>query len=241
VSLYVGTSGWDYSEWRGHFYPAELPRARFLEHYSRTLNACELNATFYGRQTEKSVARWASSTPEHFRFCAKAHMRITYAKRLIPDSDARAFINEFVTTLAGLGDKLAVILLQFPPFRERDDPAFKEFLEALPSNYRYAFEFRHASWNAPEINKMLEEADAGVCFADESPDPPERLPDGPFAYVRLRSTNYTDRQRSGWSRLLQEEGRERDVFVFARHKGIDPAESSAGIRLASRLAAQLGS
>jgi uncharacterized protein YecE (DUF72 family) len=241
VSLFVGTSGWDYSEWRGHFYPNDLPRTHFLEHYARALSACELNATFYGRQTEKSVARWASSTPDRFKFCAKAHMRITYAKHLVPDSDACAFIKEFVDSLAGLGGKLAVILMQFPPFRERDDAAFEEFLRALPSDHRYAFEFRHASWNAPEIGKMLEQADTGVCYSDESPDPPERLPDGPFAYVRLRSTNYTDRQRAGWSQLLKAEGRQRDVFVFARHKGVDPAAKSAGVGLASWLAAQLGS
>jgi uncharacterized protein YecE (DUF72 family) len=241
VSLFVGTSGWDYSEWRGHFYPNDLPRARFLEHYARELTACELNATFYGRQTEKSVARWASSTPDHFRFCAKAHMRITYAKQLVPDSDARNFVYEFVQSLSGLGEKLAVILVQFPAFRERDDGALRDFLRALPPTYRYAFEFRHDSWSAPEVRGILEDAGAGLCYAGDTPDAPEFLPDGPFAYVRLRATGYSEEQKAAWRELLKAEALGRDVFVFARHKGIDPASNSAGVGLASWLGAQLGS
>lgn len=261
MTAFVGTSGWDYPEWRGHFYPEGLPRGRFLEHYSNALTACELNATFYGRQTERSVARWASETPPDFVFCAKAHMRITHSKQMAPDRDARDFTQEFVSSLAELREKLAIILLQFPAFRERDDDALAEFVAALPAGpnrapsastsgsgsstdevrFRYAFEFRHNSWDTPEVAALLNDVGAGVCFADDCGDVPSALPTGPFAYVRLRAMNYTDEQKQSWSRLLGAEATDRDVFVFARHKGIDPVDRSAGIGLASWLAAQLGS
>ncbi len=239
MSLFIGTSGWDYPEWRGHFYPQDLPRTKFLEYYSRALTACELNATFYGRQTEKSVARWASTTPDGFAFSAKAHMRLTYTKQMAPNDESREYIDQFLRSLSGLGEKLAVVLLQFPAFRERDDAGLAKLLEVLPSRCRYAFEFRHASWDAPDVRSTLEEANAALCYGDESPDAPEALPRGRFAYVRLRGTAYTNEQQSAWSRLLQAEAGERDVFVFARHKGIEPADQSAGVGLASRLAAQL--
>jgi uncharacterized protein YecE (DUF72 family) len=241
VTIYIGTSGWDYAEWRGHFYPPDLPRTRFLEHYSRTLNACELNATFYGRQTENSVARWNANTPVGFVFSAKAHMRITYTKQMAPDKDARIFMSEFVTTLSGLGPKLGVLLMSFPAWRERDDEALEQFLAALPSQRRYAFEFRHASWDAPEVRTALEAAGATLCYSDDAGTPPPALPDGLFAYVRLRADAYSTEQKDAWLKLLQSEAGARDVFVFARHKGIDPGDDAAGVSLASWLANRLPS
>jgi uncharacterized protein YecE (DUF72 family) len=241
VTAYVGTSGWDYAEWRGHFYPADLPRTRFLEHYAKLLNACELNATFYGRQTDKSVARWNSNTPAGFIFSAKAHMRITYTKQMAPDDDARSFLNEFVESLSGLGSKLGVILMQFPAWRERDDSALIGFLSALPGGRRYTFEFRHPSWNATEVQGILQDAGAALCYSDDVGDPPPALPGGPFAYVRLRASAHDAGQKEAWLKLLQSESANRDVFAFARHKDIDPADDSAGVGLASWLARRLSS
>jgi uncharacterized protein YecE (DUF72 family) len=241
MTVYVGTSGWDYPEWRGHFYPDDLPRARFLAHYSSALSACELNSTFYGRQTERSVARWASETPAGFMFCAKAHMRITHTKQMAPDDAMRGFMQEFVSSLAGLDEKLAVVLLQIPAFRQRDDEGLAKFAAALPRGPRYAFDFGHDSWDDPDVARFLNESGATACFTDESGDCPAALPRGPFAYVRLRATTYSEHQKASWTRLLRAEAADRDVFVFARHKGIDPADACAGIRLASWLQDQLGS
>jgi uncharacterized protein YecE (DUF72 family) len=239
MTAFIGTSGWDYTEWRGHFYPADLPKARFLEHYSRALTACELNATFYGRQTDRSVARWASVTPDGFMFCAKAHMRITYSKQMAPDAEARGFTKEFVASLSGLGKKLGVVLMQFPAFKERDDAALADFLAALPSGPRYAFEFRHESWADPDVLRALDESGACLVHASDAPDAPAQLPGGPFAYVRLRAPAYSDEHKDAWCHLLRAEAEERDVFVFARHKGIDPADRSAGVGLAAWLVDQL--
>jgi uncharacterized protein YecE (DUF72 family) len=236
VTLYVGTSGWDYSEWAGHLYPEGLPKAKRLEAYSRVFNGCELNGTFYGRQTERAVARWRDSTPDDFRFCAKAHMRITYVKELIPDEDARAFMKEFIASLSGLGEKLAAVLLSFPKFKERDDAALREFVAALPVEGRYAYEFRHESWASPEVDELVADLGGAVCISDDTGEPPASFPRGTFAYVRLRSELYDESQIAKWRELLSREAESRDVFVFARHKGIPPDESRAGVGLARRLA-----
>ena len=236
MTLFIGTSGWDYPEWAGHLYPEDLPRSRRLEAYSQVFDACELNATFYGRQTERSVARWQDSTPAGFRFCAKAHMRMTHVKKLVPDEDAKAFMKEFISSLSGLGDKLAVVLLQFPKFIERDDTALHEFASALPPEARYAYEFRHESWATPEVEGLVAEAGGTVCLTDDAGEPPASLPPGDLAYVRLRADLYEEMEIEHWLELLRREARARDVFVFARHKGIPPDESRAGVGLAKRLA-----
>ena len=238
MTLYVGTSGWDYSDWRGHLYPEDLPKSRRLEHYSRVLNSCELNATFYGRQTDRAVARWRDATPPGFRFCAKAHMRMTHVKSLVPDEDARAFMKEFAASLSGLGDKLAAVLLQFPKFIERDDNALREFISALPPETRYAYGFRHESWDVPDVTGLIAQSGGAVCLSDESGDPPGSLGPGDFAYVRLRATHYDDSQFRTWIELLRREAEGRDVFVFARHKDIPPDEPRAGVALAVRLAGE---
>ena len=239
MTVYIGTSGWDYAEWRGHFYPADLPRSRFLAHYATRLGACELNATFYGRQTDRSVARWRESTPEGFVFSAKAHMRITHTKQMAPDKDTVEFARTFLSSLSGLGEKLAVVLFQIPAFRERDDEGLAALLRALPAGPRYAFEFKSDTWQSPDVVRTLADAGAALCLAPESGGPPPTAVSGSFGYVRLRGTSYSDGERQDWLRLLSEEGKSHDLYVFARHKGIDPAASSAGVGFASWLAEKL--
>ena len=239
MSVFVGTSGWDYPEWRGHFYPEDLSRTRFLRYYADVFGSCELNATFRGRQTERSVARWFESTPNDFVFCAKAHMRITHRKQMTPDAETRAFMAEFIASLSGLGNKLGVVLLQIPAFRERDDDGLASLLDALPSGPRYAFDFRHDSWDHSGVRQLLAEAKAGSCLADDSGDAPGSVMQGRFGYIRLRASGYTDEQRQAWLRLLRNEGTNGDLFVFARHKGIDPGANSAGVDLASWLQRRL--
>src|SRR5438093_12780611 len=78
MTLFVGTSGWAYKEWRDGFYPVDLPERRFLEHYSGVLSACEINATFYRLQTKDTFTRWVEMTREGFRFAVKAHRRLTH-------------------------------------------------------------------------------------------------------------------------------------------------------------------
>lgn len=236
MALFVGTSGWAYKEWRGTFYPADLPEKRFLEHYSATLKACEINATFYRLQSAETFSRWVQSTPEGFRFAVKAHRRLTHGRQVASDSAWYGFQNRFRSSLEPLGDRLACVLYQFPPHRERDDEALARLLDAVPKDPPSAFEFRHDSWHLDELASRIGAAGATVCLSDQSGSAPERLHPGPFAYVRLRASRYTESEREGWRSLLEQEAEARHVFAFAKHEGVPADDPFTGAGLAQWLA-----
>lgn len=235
MALYVGTSGWAYREWKPDFYPQGLPQSRFLNHYADVLNACEINATFYRIQTAATFQRWADATPEHFRFSTKAHRRLTHSRFLPIDENGRRFLKEFLDSVAPLGSRLGVLLFQFPPHRQRDDSSFERLLVALPPSRRYAFEFRHPSWNDPEVTEMVGASGATICLAETEGKVPEQLPPGPLAYVRLRFDAYSEGAREAWKRLLTTEAQDRDVFAFTKHEGVPAGDPFSGIGLAEWL------
>ena len=233
MTLYIGTSGWAYREWKPDFYPADLPQARFLEHYGRVLTACEINATFYRLQAPETFAKWAAGTPESFRFAIKAHRRLTHSKSIAPDD--RSFLDTFLKSVAALGPRLGVVLFQFPPYRRHDMDQLDALVAALPVSTCYAFEFRHESWNHTEVTDRLAAGGATVCISNTDGSVPESLPPGPVAYVRLRTDRYSAEARDGWLRLLTTEGHGRDVFAFTKHEGIPADDPFGGIGLAQWL------
>ena len=237
MTLYIGTSGWDYREWKPDFYPQDLPHSRLLEHYSSQLTACEVNTTFYGLKSDQTFEKWAASTPESFRYSSKAHRRITHGRSMAPDEGRAEFIKKYLESLKPLGQRLGAVLLQYPPRRERDDKGLDALLEFLPTENRYAFEFRHESWDDPAVTKRIAQGNATVCLASTTGDVPQALPDGPLAYVRLRAERYTDEQRIEWLRLLQRESESRVVFAFTKHEGIPADDPFGGIGLAQWLRA----
>ena len=233
MSLYVGTSGWAYREWKPGFYPPNVPQRRFLEHYAATLSACEINATFYQLQTETTVQRWAAAAPPGFRFTVKAHRRLTHA-RVIGSTE---FLTTFLNSLQPLAPRLGAILFQFPPHRQRDDDALGRLLETRPTQIPYAFEFRHESWNDPQVAGRIAAAGAAVCVAETAGALPQALPEGPIAYVRLRSERYKRPVRSAWRRALADEGDRRDTYAFTKHEGLPADDPYGGVGLAAWLAA----
>lgn len=228
MGLYVGTSGWAYKEWRPAFYPAELAQKRFLEHYAARLPACEINATFYRIPSEDAVAKWAAAAPDGFRYALKAHFLLTHAYSAAPE-DLR---NRFSGAARILGPRLGVVLFQLPAHRSRDDVDAKSLMRLLPREVAGAFEASHASWDSAKVDLELAETGATRCYTDTSGVPPARLPPGPVAYVRLRAERYDDAARKGWAALLHREARERDVYTFAKHKGVAPDDPAGGVGLA---------
>jgi uncharacterized protein YecE (DUF72 family) len=232
MTLYVGTSGWAYREWKPGFYPQDLVRSQFFQHYCRTMSSCEINATFYRLQAPETINRWVAAAPESFRFAVKAHRRITHSKRLAPDSEGRSFIDLFLRSVSPLGPRLGAVLFQFPPHRRRDETALARFLDALPPGAAFAVEFRHASWDDDDIAKEVAMRGGTVCVSDTLGDPPDALPPGPIAYVRLRHDRYSSEQRSGWRAVLEKEAKSRHVFAFTKHAGIPAGDPFGGVGLA---------
>ncbi len=197
----LGTCAWSFEEWRGAFYPADLPPERWLEFYARYFPAVELDSTFYSAPSEKSVLRWAECTPASFRFACKLPRAITHACRL---HDCTAELTAFLRVMEPLAEKLRVILIQLPPsFAPKEGKAaLQNFLEQLPHGFRYAIEFRHAGWHRPQIIRLLEKHRICWVWADTSPLNERNLaPFEPwphttdFVYIRLLgdyTTKYDD-------------------------------------------------
>jgi uncharacterized protein YecE (DUF72 family) len=236
VTLFVGTSGWAYREWKPGFYPADLPQKEWLRFYSSTLGACEINATFYRLQSTETMERWRDETSEGFSFSLKMHRRVTHSRSIAPDEARTDLLKAFFDHAARLGPKLGVVLLQFPPHRARDDGALDALIEALPAGPRYAFEFRNETWDHDAVQERVAAARGTVCLSNTDGRAPASLPPGEIAYVRLRTDEYGEAERKAWTDLLLDEGAKRDVFAFAKHEGIPAGNPFGGIGLAKWLA-----
>lgn len=236
MALHVGTSGWAYPEWRGTFYPTGLPQGGFLAFYGEALGACEVNATFYRQQSAQAMERWAAAVPPRFRFAVKAHRRLTYRRRLAPDPAIETAAREFTASLAPLGAKLGCVLLQVPEFIERDEAALAGLVELLPADLPFACELHHPSWRVEEVAQALADRGGTICLREEEGEVPGALPPGRVGYVRLKAERYDDQARDGLLDLFEREAAERDVYVFARHKGVPSDDPHTGIGLASWLA-----
>lgn len=221
----LGTCAWSFEEWRGVFYPADLPPARWLEFYAHYFPAIEVDSTFYAAPTEATVLRWMECTPANFRFACKLPREITHACRL---RDCSAELSAFLTALEPLAPKLQVLLIQLPPsFSPKDGkPALRKFLAQLPRDFRFALEFRHAAWHRPQIIHLLEKHRVCWVWADTSPlnernlAPFEFMPrTADFLYVRLLGDYTTKYDRDGthlhhYGRLLWK--REAAIDSWAR-------------------------
>lgn len=199
----LGACAWSFEEWRGSFYPADLPAERWLEYYASYFPAIEIDSTFYSAPSEQTVRRWAECTPASFRFACKLPRSITHACRL---RDCSAEFNAFLRAVEGLGAKLQVVLIQLPPsFAPKEGrPVLRTFLEQLPRAFRFAIELRHPGWHRPQVVRLLEKHRVCWVWADTSPlhernlAPFELLPrTADFLYVRLLGDYATKYDQAG--------------------------------------------
>jgi uncharacterized protein YecE (DUF72 family) len=216
MMIWVGTSGYNYPEWRGSFYPEKLPAAKMLPYYAERFPTVEINYTFYRMPNEKLVAGWAAQTPSPFKLTLKAPRRITHDNRLKNSGELVSF---FCRVAATLGDKLAALLFQLPPSLKKDVTLFDAFLDELPPNLCAAFEFRHASWLDDEIFDRLARRNLALCVADsEKMSTPVRVT-ADYAYFRLRDEGYRIGDIRRWAEtILRETSACRDVFVYFKHE-----------------------
>src|SRR6266481_800124 len=163
MKLHVGTSGYSYKEWKGNFYPEDLPAKEMLSYYSRRLPAVEINNTFYRLPQASMIENWKAQVPENFRFSIKATQRITHIKRLHNCGEETKYLLE---TAALLEERLGVVLFQLPPNAKKDAERLKAFVALLPNETRAAFEFRHESWLDDEIREVLQARDCALVVSD---------------------------------------------------------------------------
>ena len=214
--FWIGTSGYNYLEWRGSFYPANLPVAKMLPFYAARFSTVEINYSFYRMPTDAMLRGWAASTPEQFKLTLKAPRRITHDAKL---QNCRPLLETFLATAATLHEKLGVLLFQLPPTFKLALPVLEEFLGWLPANVRAAFEFRHASWHVPEAFERLQRHNAALCIAESERVATPLVMTADFGYFRLRDEGYTADDLRQWAgRLREQQARRRDIFVYFKHE-----------------------
>lgn len=218
--LRVGTSGYSFKEWKGGFYPADLPDREMLAYYSSRLPSVEINYTFRHMPSAKTLAAWDAATPEEFVFVLKASQRITHVRRLKDVDDVAAF---FLSTAATLGPKLGPILFQLPPYFKKDAERLERFLGILPVGHRYAFEFRHPTWFDDQILGLLRGRGVSLCINETDDSTPALAITAPYVYMRLRRESYEPAAIAAWGRKLAElVGRGVDVYAFFKHERDGP-------------------
>src|SRR5262249_15501730 len=157
--LYVGTSGYSYKEWKGTFYPKELPNQQMLRYYGERFRTVEINNTFY-RMPEASVLEaWAGEVRADFKFVLKASQQITHTQRL---KDTGDLVSGLLEVAGAMKERLGPLLFQLPPNFKKDAPRLRAFLALLPSQRPAAFEFRHPSWFDEEVFGLLRDHQAAL-------------------------------------------------------------------------------
>jgi uncharacterized protein YecE (DUF72 family) len=163
MTVYLGTSGWQYRHWRGPFYPPSVRTEGWLPYYAERFDTVEVNNTFYRLPERSTFEAWRQKTPAGFVIAVKASRYLTHTLRL---RDARPSVELFVDHAWGLGDRLGPVLLQLPPSLEVDVARLEETMDAFPRSIRVAVEFRHDSWYRDEVRALLERYGAALCVAD---------------------------------------------------------------------------
>ncbi len=214
--IWVGTSGYNYPEWKGSFYPRDLPQAKMLPYYAARFPTVEINYTFYRMPTEKLVAGWAAQTPSPYKLTLKAPRRITHDSRL---RNCGPLLAAFCGVAGSLGDKLGALLFQLPPNAKKDLALFDAFLNDLPPGAKAAFEFRHPSWFDDEVVGRLRQRNLALCIADsEKLSTPVHIT-ADYAYFRLRDEGYQADDIARWGDTIGGTTAGcRDVFVYFKHE-----------------------
>lgn len=186
-ALRIGTSGYQYDHWKGVFYPEDIPKDRWFDHYAQHFDTVEINNTFYQLPQESTFDSWHEQAPAGFCYALKFSRYGSHLKRL---KDPRGPIDKFVQRAERLKSFLGPILVQLPPHWNVNAQRLTAFLEAAPKRYRWAIEFRDPSWLCDEIYAILQEHQAALCVHDMIEDHPRRMT-GDWTYLRFHGDHYT--------------------------------------------------
>lgn len=232
MNLYVGTSGYSYKEWKGTFYPQDLPEKEMLRFYGQHFQTVEINNTFYRMPKPSVLEAWAAEVPDNFKFVLKASQRITHMQRLKNTDDSLAYLLKVASTLK---EKLGPLLFQLPPYLKKDAARLRDFLQSLPAERCSAFEFRHQSWFDEEVFELLRQHRTVLCIAEAEND--LEIPfvsTADWGYLRLRRPDYGDTELKAWAKRVEAQ-KWRDGFIFFKHEeeGKGPAMAKRFLELAA--------
>ncbi|HET9344992.1 MAG TPA: DUF72 domain-containing protein [Candidatus Limnocylindrales bacterium] len=232
MPVWIGTSGWQYRDWRGRFYPESLAVRAWLERYAEAFATVESNNAFYRLPERATFEAWADRTPDDFVMAVKVSRFLTHIKRLAePDEPVERFLDR----AAGLGPKLGPALVQLPPRFRVDPERLRATLEAFPRDLRVAVEFRHPSWFNDEVRSILEANRAALCLTDRRGPRTPVWRTADWTYVRFHEGQARPRPSYGrvalasWARRVAERWAPgEDVFAYFNndHRACAPRDAA---------------
>lgn len=228
MNTWIGTSGFQYTEWKGNFYPEDLSTAKMLPFYAERLNTTEINYTFHRIPSAKTIDNWNKLTPEKFRFALKAPQKVTHWAKLKDCSDTMRYFHDVTS---GLGEKLGPVLFQLPPTFKKDTFVLADFVNGLPTGARAAFEFRHESWFADDVWEIFKSRNVALCLNETADFAAPKISTADFGYLRLRREDYASTDVERWAKFVREQKKVwKDVFVYFKHE-----EAGIGPKLATEM------
>jgi uncharacterized protein YecE (DUF72 family) len=233
MNHWIGTSGFQYPEWKGTFYPEDLPASKMLGFYADRFTTTEVNYSFRRIPSPKTIQNWWAGTPERFKFSLKAPQKVTHFAKLRNCGDTMRYFCQVICDLEG---KLGPVLFQLPPNFKKDTALLGAFLEDVPAGLRAAFEFRNPSWFDEEVFALLNSKNIALCIAESADLSTPVVATADYGYLRLRREDYSDADMERWATAIKEkENVWPDVFVYLKHE-----ESGIGPKLARQLMDLLG-
>ena len=217
--LWIGTSGWNYRDWRGRFYPERLPARRWFEYYACAFETVEINNTFYCSPQESTFAKWARQAPAGFRYAVKANRYLTHQKKLCGPAEP---LSRILSTARILGRHLGPILYQLPPFWNCDVSRLAAFVRELPQDLEHVIEFRNPSWYTEETRDLLTRHAVGLCLHDMRGSVSPDWVTGPIAYIRLHGPTakryvgrYPRTTVEKWAERVREyQAKAKNIYVY---------------------------
>jgi uncharacterized protein YecE (DUF72 family) len=226
MSIWIGTSGFQYAEWKGNFYPEDLPAAKMLPYYAERLLTTEINYTFHRIPSAKTIENWNKLTPEKFRFALKAPQKITHWAKLRDCADT---MRVFFDVVSALGDKLGPILFQLAPNFKKDAVLLADFVNGFPPGLRAAFEFRHESWFDDAIWEIFKARNVALCLNETADFAAPKIATADYGYLRLRREDYAKIDLERWAEFVRGQTW-KDTFVYFKHE-----EAGAGPKFAKQM------
>lgn len=236
----IGCSGWSYQGWVGPFYPKGTKPGDFLSLYSMVFDAVEIDSTFYAIPSADKVMKWRDSTPDDFVFTAKMPKIITHERRLV---NCETHLSYFLDSIKLLGDKLGMLLIQFPHSFDfdRNHVTFRSFIGNLPDDTRFAVEFRNESWFVEETYSILRENGITIAWSETPFTGARDKLTGDGVYLRLVGDRTIDENRFGsvqidrdreiheWTNRIDSfRGKLDSAFIFTNNhfQGFGPATAN---------------
>ena len=233
MKVAVGTSGYSYKEWKGSFYPPDLPADRMLSYYARQFPTVEINNTFYRLPSESMLLEWATQVPERFTFAIKASRRITHDRRL---QDVGDLVDYLVRNVSVLGTRRGPLLFQLPPNLKKDLPRLEAFTSLLPAGWSIAIESRHPSWFADDVYEHLRSRGIALVTSEQEDEngAASLVPTTDWGYLRLHRQGYGEAELHAWAERVRAQPWT-ECFVYFKHE-----EDIAGPAVAEAFRSVLG-